>query len=375
VRICYFTPHFLPKVGGTELVTDALAREFHAAGHHVVVLARGRPVTLDLPYPVQWYRKPKLHRWFPERIGRALMRSHRRHRFDIILANYASPTGYAALRVGRKVGLPVVVVSHGGDLFRHGKDRTLPHIWKRTEYTYRHADALVSISAYIEELIREINPSPCMIERIPNGIDGDALRAPSDRPRDYTDSRPFCLCLGNLVVQKGFGDAIAAFAEAQARLGDLAMVIVGGGRLEESLRHRVGELGIQDDVSFLGRRMGNDKHWFLQNCRFGIAPSLEEGHPLVGLEFLAVGKPIICTTIAPFDGMYDHGVNGLRVPPGKPQPLAEAMIRLNEADREAMGRVCLERARVYAWPRIAQRYIEFFERVLESQSPAPTHTG
>ena len=368
MRICFFTPTFLPGIGGTEVVTDALARQLHQAGHHVVVLAHGQPAPLEVPYGVRWYQKPLLHRFYPERIGRHLAALHRTERFDVIVANYGVPTGYAAVQVGRRFGVPVVVVSHGGDIYRSSMRRRHPHLWRRLVSAYREADGLICISPYIEQLVREINPEPRLLEMIPNGIDLAELSLPAQRPADYDESRPFCLCLGNLGPLKGFDDAVEAFGMARERLGSLIMLIVGTGRLEGALRDLVEERQLGDRVRFLGRRMGEDKRWLLQNCRFGLMPSIEEGHPVVGLELLATGRAVICTTNAAFDGMFDDGINALRVPPRTPAMLAEAMVRMQEADLETMGRISRQRAEQYDWPLIAERYLDFLKRVVDRAS-------
>lgn len=365
MRICLFTPTFLPKVGGTEVVTDALARRFHAAGHPTTVLAQGSPEPLDVPYPVRWYPKPLGVKWWPERTSRSLRQLHAAENFDVICVNYANPTGYGAVRLGQAVGVPVVVVSHGGDLYRSSRDRTRPRIWSLVQYTYRHADGYIAISPYIEQLIREINPHPDLLEYIPNGIDLVEITAPADRPADYDDDRPFILCLGNLGPMKGFDDAIAAYARRRDELGDTALLVVGSGELGPALQRQAGELGLQEHVRFMGKRVGNDKRWFLQHCRFGVMPSIEEGHPIVGLEFLACGKPLVCTTNAAFDGMYEQGVNAYRVPPRSPQALGDALVTMHRADLAAMGEASRQRALGYSWDAIAQRYLDFFRRVVE----------
>ena len=114
MRICYFTPVFLPDVGGAEYVTDALSRALIEQGHHVHVLAQGRPRELDLPYPVAWYGKPRFPHHRPERIRKHLRRLHKAEGFDVFLVNYGRPTGISAVRLSAEVGVPTVIVSHGG---------------------------------------------------------------------------------------------------------------------------------------------------------------------------------------------------------------------------------------------------------------------
>lgn len=367
MRICLFTSTFLPQIGGTENVTDNLAREFQKAGHEPLVLAQGAPAKLDVPYEVRWFKKPWGVKRKPERTAAALVAAHAERNFDVVCVNYANPTGFGAVKFGAKVNLPVVLVSHGGDLYRSTRDRDRPAIWRRTEAAYREADAIVAISPYLEQLIREITPDhPCM-EVIPNGIHVAEFTEPADRPADFTDDQPFLLALGNLGPMKGFDDAITAFAAVRDRLGDRLLVIVGEGELGTTLQRMARDLGVADHVRFAGRRVGDDKRWFLRECDFGLMPSIEEGHPIVGLEFLAVGKPLVCTTNEAFDGMYDDGVNAERVPPKRPDLLGEAMVKLAQAsaeDRAAMRDECTHRSANYSWDATAARYLALFERAI-----------
>lgn len=371
MRLCLFTPVFLPDVGGAELAIDALARRFMQAGHEPVVLACGKRADLDLPYPVRFAPKPLAPHWFPERVGRHLRKLHRAFQFDLFFTNYTHPTGYAAVRVAAKTQTPVVIGSQGGDLYHSSKHRKQAHLWRRSVAALTHADALVAISPHMEALMREICPNPPTIACIANGVDLADISAPAPRPSDFNDPRPFALCLGNLGPMKGFDDALAAWAQQRDRLDHLILVIVGDGPLAQSLRQRARELNLGGKVMFMGRRLGADKRWFLQNCVFGVMPSIEEGLPLVALEFMANGKALLCTTNPSFDELVENGVQGYRVPPRDVKRIGEAMVKLDGADLIAMGQSVREKSCDFDWSRIADRYLVFFERVLnQSRSGA-----
>lgn len=376
MRICIFTSDFLPGVGGSEIFIDGLARRLHARGHHVVVLAKGRPQTLDVPYPVRWFRMPPMQRWFPERIAGHLLRLHREHRFDVFLTNYAHPTGYAALRAGRRVGVPTVVASQGGDVYTASPHRRHPHIWRRTIHTYRHAQGLIFISPYIEGLVRDFAGHALPpIARIPNAVDAAAVREPAQRPADFPDHGPFALCLANLRPEKRIVDILDALALGPEVCGEVPVVIVGKGRAQDELHARAAALNLGPRVQFVGERTGNDKRWFLQNCLYGLIPSAEEGHPLVALELLAAGKPIIASEISAFDGVVEPGVNGLRVPVGQPRPLAHAMASLHASDLAAMGEASRGRSAAYDWDAIVEAYLAFLDATLQAHAAATGTPG
>lgn len=371
VRLCLFTPVFLPDVGGAEIVIDALARQFRSMGHQVVVVVNAPPVPLDVPYEVYWIRKPPFPKWFPERISRHLMQAHSKYRFDLIFSNYTHPTGFAAVRTGARAGIPVVIGSQGGDVFHSSKHRNQPHLWKRTVKALNLADGLVAVSPHTDLLIREIVGTPRRMAQIPNGIDIAEYAKPGYLPDDVDDPRPFCLCLGNIGPLKGFDDAIDAFGECGEYLDGLKLVVVGSGPKEQSLHDQARRINCDGSVLFTGHRVGKEKRWFLQNCLYGIMPSIEEGLPLVALEFMACGKPLIATTNRSFDELSLEGRQIMRVPPRSPQALAKAMVEMRQSNRDAMSADARRRAGAFDWSDIAKRYLKFFERVLNETSSAP----
>jgi glycosyltransferase involved in cell wall biosynthesis len=366
MRIGVFLPHAINAVGGAEQATDNLARHLTQRGHRVVVLATGDPAAAEVPYPLHRFKKRFFHRYWPTQIARPLIALHRRERFDAILCAYGEPTGYAAIHAGRKMHVPVVLISHGGDLYRDSVSRRCPRRWARIVYAYRHADALIALSPYMEQLLRELQPRPRLLEEIPNGIDPERVTTPATKPADLCDPRPFCLCLGNFWPAKGFTHAINAFGLVRHQLGDLKMLMVGKGQLEQSLRAQVRSLGLTERVLFLGQRTGNDQRWLLQNCRFGIMPSLEEGHALVGLEYLAAGKPVVCSDLPFFDRGLVHGQNALRVPASDPVAMGRAFMQMHTADLAAMGRASRQQVESFIWPRIVLQYEAFLRKVIRS---------
>lgn len=366
MRICLLTPTFFPQIGGTEVVTDKLARAFNAAGHQTFVLAMRRKQKINMPYDVHWTGRPIGWRWFPSRFIPHFTSLHSKYNFDIIASNYGWPTGYVASIAAKKLKIPLAITSHGGDLFYASINRRIKGIWQHTIDAYHRADGLIAISEYTEKMIREVRPDAPMLKRIPNGVDAVELRSPATRPTDFTVDKPFLLCLGNLKKQKGFDIALKSFAKVVHRLDDIHLAIVGSGRDFVFYRKMIKDLNLQGKVTMLGSRTGNDKRWLMQNCKFGLMPSREEGHPIVGLEFMALGKPIICTTISAFDGLFDDGKNGLRVEAEDENELANAMIKLSKMNLDLMSQNCLERIPEYEWSVIAESYIQFYQEVINN---------
>jgi len=145
-------------------------------------------------------------------------------------------------------------------------------------------------------------------------------------------------------------------------------VFVGDGPMEDELRERVARLGIADNVEFLGHR--DDIPELLATGAMAVRASLSEGLPLVALEAMAAGLPVIATDVGGTREVVDDGVTGYLLQPNDVQGLTRSICAL-AADanvRSEMGRRGREFVEQgYDWSRIAERTVEVYRGVLEQK--------
>ncbi len=92
---------------------------------------------------------------------------------------------------------------------------------------------------------------------------------------------------------------------------------------------------------------------------------------MVLTEAFAAGTPVIASAIAGYSDVVSDGVDGLLVPPGDPQRLAEELQRVHfEPERlQEMGEAARRSAQRYAWPRVADQVTAVYERAIEAPKP------
>jgi glycosyltransferase involved in cell wall biosynthesis len=367
MRICLFTPSFLPDVGGMEVVVDRLAKEFLARGHEPLVIAQGYhgPCELpELPYDVVHYPKPRSAVWLLHAVRRVLMREHQRRGFHVIHAHMAYPTGYIACRLRARLQTPVVVTSHKGDIVPDSRYQRRRITRARIRWTLQTADAATGVSQGLTYIIDDLSSGKANSCYIPNGVDlpGDG---PGTRPQALSDmgGGEYVLTLGRLHRHKGLDVLLEAVRQLADRGDNVPhLVIAGEGREMQSLRERASRLGIEQKVVFCGMVHGDQKHWLLRNCRFFLQPSRVEGMPLTVLEAMAYGKPVVGTSISGISELVRHGENGLLVRPGDAMALADAISGLLRSGPLTQMQAAARRtAETMTWATVADRYLQLYD--------------
>jgi glycosyltransferase involved in cell wall biosynthesis len=125
---------------------------------------------------------------------------------------------------------------------------------------------------------------------------------------------------------KGQWHLIDALPDLVPRFPDLALVLLGDGPLRESLRSRAAALGVSRHVVFAGHRP--DARRLLAAADVFVLPSRHEGMPLVALEAMEAGLPVVATRVIGSAEVVHDGVTGALVRPGDPTALGAAVGRL-----------------------------------------------
>jgi glycosyltransferase involved in cell wall biosynthesis len=196
--------------------------------------------------------------------------------------------------------------------------------------TYGLDDARFAVSADVRDSVAPRLRS--RVEVVVHGLVLDQVRALREQRAavraelGFTDEHVVIGTVANYRVQKAYPDLLAAARTALDVDGRLRFVAVGQGPLEAAIRAEHARLGLGEKFRLLGYRP--DAVRVLAGCDVFTLASHWEGFPVALMEALALGVPAVVTAVGGVPDGVSDGVEGLLVPPGRPQELAAALVGL-----------------------------------------------
>jgi glycosyltransferase involved in cell wall biosynthesis len=165
------------------------------------------------------------------------------------------------------------------------------------------------------------------------GVDSQFLEAePTPVPSDKR-----LVCVGRLSPQKGQLLLIEAAAQLEKSGADFELVLVGDGELRELIERGIAEHGLEKHVRITGWSSNDEVRREIVAARALVLPSFAEGLPVVIMEALGLGRPVVSTYIAGIPELVETGKNGWLVPAGSVDALVRAMREVLDADPKKLG--------------------------------------
>ena len=275
--------------------------------------------------------------------------------------------GYSVLaRLAREMGLKVVTTFHGADVNTTLDDPATSFIVEDIVRASHHV-TVVSRTLF-DRLTTAIPDVASRLSLIHNGVPTSyALAAKAMLAINAPSTRWDILLVGQLIPRKGGNVLLDALVHVREQIPTVRLAFAGNGSFEGVLRAQVERLRLGANVEFLGEISRTNMAATYRATKLIVIPSRSEGLPLVLIEALWLGIPIIASAVDGLPELVLDDVNGLLVPPEDPRALADALLRM--LLDTALYRRLSEGARAsiadgYSPEAITARYLEVYDLVL-----------
>ncbi|MGB7582288.1 MAG: glycosyltransferase family 4 protein [Sedimentisphaerales bacterium] len=285
------------------------------------------------------------------------------NRYDLVHAFFGLPTGWLCYRTANR--LPYIISLRGSDVpGGHARLQLeykllgplLKRIWQK-------AAALVACSDGLKNRSLRFLPS-ANIDIIPNGIDLDKFHPVANKE---LSGELKLLTVGRLSVTKRFEMLVEAVEILNKQGKNVRLTISGGGGLLDELKNIVEQKKLTNVINLTGRIETEKMPDVYRQHDMFVSASMQEGMSNAMLEAMASGLPIITTKCEGVEELISD--NGIVVGTDSAESLAEAIIKLadNRQQYKMMCAAARSQAVKFGWDRVAQGYIELYQRVLNKK--------
>jgi glycosyltransferase involved in cell wall biosynthesis len=274
--------------------------------------------------------------------------------------------------VARIVGVPVVVASRRS--LGNYKEGSFLHL-ALERLANRMTRLIIANSAAVRrDVLRQEHLPEEKVMVIYNGIRPgvvpSALASETRSLLGVAERAPVVGVLANLIAYKGHATFLRAWRKVVDAQPTSVALLVGEGTMRVEIERLVEQFELGASVRLLGSRL--DVRNILEAIDLLVHPSFEEGFSNAILEAMAAGKPVVATAVGGNPEAVVDGVTGLLVPPGEPESLAAAVIRMlnDPAALSAFGEAGRRRVlELFDLGDMIKKYERVYMEVLETSSP------
>ena len=400
IRILHVLDHSIPLHSGYTFRTRSILREQRALGwetFHITGPKQGKADALrETVDGLDFFRTPPaagLMARLPvlnqvaviDALAARLLEVAREVKPDVLHAHSPALNAVAALRVGRKLGIPVVyeirafwedaAVDHGTS-----KEWGLRYRLTRGLETWalRRVNFATTICEGLRAEIASTRGIPASkIEVIPNAVDISDFSVGGARDEALAaqlglDGKTVLGFIGSFYAYEGLDILLDALPAMLARRPDIRLLLVGGGHQEAALRAQAAALGVAQQVVFTGRVPHSEVQRYYNLVDVLCYPRhkmrlTDLVTPLKPLEAMAQGRVMVASDVGGHKELIDDGRTGVLFAAGDPQALAQQVLALLEAPQRwpalrTAGRAFVETER--NWTASVARYRRVYGSVL-----------
>jgi colanic acid/amylovoran biosynthesis glycosyltransferase len=333
LTIGHVVPSWRPRA---ETFTDALIRSMSDARHRILTT---RTENLDL-FPAGDLVVARSEDDYP--------RLAAEHGVDLLLAHFG-PSGVAALPAAIVNDLPLVTIFHGYDMSMMLRD---PKWVARYAALFRFSARGITVCEAGRRRLVDAGMPADRITTIHLGVDSAAFSYRQPSHEFLASGTARLLMVARLTEKKGIQTALHALQRRRRAGGAETMTVIGGGELHGYLLALRGALGLKEAVRFDGPQDAAHVHQCMRDHDVLLQPSITgangdcEGIPIVLMEAMASGLPVIATRHSGIPELVVDGESGILVDEGDDAGIALGLERLEHSPVLAERMAANARARI-----------------------------
>lgn len=367
--VCY------PTFGGSGVVATELAKGLANRGHKLHILSYAKPARLDsfrtdIAYHEVDLSTYPLFEFPPYDLALANMMVHliQYENLDVLHVHYAIPhatSAYLAKQIlnSKAKDVPVITTLHGTDITLIGSDPTYKQV---VDFSINQSDGVTAVSEYLKEETYRLFDINKEIKVIPNFIDLNRFKKSKKehfKKAICPEGEKIVTHVSNFREVKRVTDVVAMFSKMLENGVKAKLLMVGDGPERPKAEKKCRELGICDQVRFLGKQ--DQVEEVLSISDLFVIPSGSETFGLAALEAMSCSVPIISSNIGGLPEVNVHGETGYLCELGDIDCMAghATEILTDEKLREKMSRAARKRAELFELDKIVTVYEEYYGEV------------
>jgi glycosyltransferase involved in cell wall biosynthesis len=383
VKICLVTHFFHPHIGGIERVAVEQCKRLSNLGYQISVLTSkthkqnecclegmkifAYPVLslaerVGLPYPIPSFKAYKI---FAEVISKS----------DIVhVHGHPYISSCIASKVAKKYKRPLILTQHNTFVDFRSWLNIVEHLndWFVGSIVLKNADKVITVSRKTMEYVLKLRADKSKISVIYNGVDQNFFH-PMDKEESrgklsLPENKIMILTVRRLVYKNGLDTLIESASILARDIPNLLFVVVGNGSDRRFITNRIKQLGVNGNFKLTGFVPEKLLPLYYNAADYFVLPSSSgEGLPMVLLEAMACGLPVIATKVGGIPEIIRDMMNGVLVPPRNKEALAQTILKLLSLKEESEAIRIRNRKIVedkFNWDKNLRQLIKVYEEIL-----------
>lgn len=298
----------------------------------------------------------------------ALRKLLREHRYDLVHV-HTPVASFLTRLAARDIDVPVLYTAHGFHFYQGAPLINWLLYYTAERLAARWTTGLIVMNAEDfqagKKLGFEEGKNLHFIHGV--GVDLNKYKKKDNNLREklnLSNKSRVAVCVAEFIANKNHMQLLNAWKYVCNKEPDSVLLLVGKGKIENKIRKAVIELGISQNVYFLGYR--DDVSDILNISDVFVLCSYREGLPRVIMEAMAAEKPVVATNVRGNRDLVEDGVNGCLVPVGEPRHLAEAIIKLfrNPELAQRMGKAGRKKIKEYSLDNVLNEMDNIYRKYL-----------